>query len=435
MSWISGLALFFILLVLVAVTPKLDNPRVKGGQIFGWGLFWVFSVSLDQVEFPVIRKARGGFRALISSLLVASFVLAFALNNTYKAVLNVNYVTGNELLCPWSRLDQLMNFSVLYIPTGACLWKDMETKHKRYCDISKEQCVVATCQLCMFKEWQKDCKELIDETLCIFNEELFAAHKRVEMKTGRHGCRGKIKDIFGLERPDESGCFDHALVLLRKLNRLFERFSQSELPKYIKSKLIQPGTALLVTERTFPGIWPLFEQAMREDPSLKFSHNYPGGTDRSVFLKKRDRLLVASGMPERYTRLVTDRLHNLLSSGTWEFWMAINSRRMNESKFEIAGLAPFTPISMDHDSIYVLLLITGILTGVSAATFVTTGCLKLVSKFGLSSGSNFWPCKSIRKKRTNRCLAMAIPCEIPSLNIKQLLKALGLHLQRGSTRR
>ena len=373
--------------------PCLDNPRVKGLKMFRWGWFWVFSVSLDQVEFPVVRKATGGFRALISSLLVACFVLAFALNNIYKAVLNVNYVTGNELLCPWSRLDQLMNFSALYIPAGACLWKKMESKHKSDCDISKEQCATAMCVSCMDKEFQEACKEPIDETLCIFNDEIFAAHKRIEMKTRRHGCRGKIRDIFGLERPDDSGCFDPALILLRKYNRLFERFPQSELPMYIKSKLNQPRTALLVTEKTFPGIWQLFEQAMAEDRSLKFSHNYLSGTDSSVFLKKQERLLVASGMSEPYTRLVTDRLHNLLSSGTWEHWKSLSIRRNNESKFELAGLAPFTPISMDHDSIYVLLLITVILTGVSTVTFLVTACLKQISKIKMPSRSKFWPWK------------------------------------------
>ena len=74
-TWVGALGLFFILLSLVTATTKSDKPEVPAGNIMRWGLFWVYSVLLDQVEFPRVRRARVGFRALISSLLVVTFVL------------------------------------------------------------------------------------------------------------------------------------------------------------------------------------------------------------------------------------------------------------------------------------------------------------------------------------------------------------------------
>ena len=122
-----ALGAFLSLLTLIALTLKLDNPGVSGGKILGWDLFSFYGILLDQGEFPVTLQARSGFRGLTTGLLVTSIVLAFVLNNSYRAVLNVNYVTGNELLCPWRRLDQLMNFSVLYVPAGSCLWNRIES--------------------------------------------------------------------------------------------------------------------------------------------------------------------------------------------------------------------------------------------------------------------------------------------------------------------
>ena len=135
-TWVTGLGLFLILITLVTVATKSDIPRADACCIMQWSLFWVYGTLLDQVNFPPFRKARTGFRSVINSLLVTSVVLAFVLNNVYRAILNVNYVTGNELLCPWSRLDQLINFSVLYIPTSACLWKQMEALSS---EMSKEK--------------------------------------------------------------------------------------------------------------------------------------------------------------------------------------------------------------------------------------------------------------------------------------------------------
>ena len=95
---------------------------------------------------------------------------------------------------------------------------------------------------------------------------------------------------------------------------------------YVKYQMMQPGMALLVTEVMFPTIWEKYERAIEEDRSLKFSHNYYSDTDRTVFVKQPPRLHVVAGMPESHTRLVTDRVHSVLSTGTWEFWTSAKIR-------------------------------------------------------------------------------------------------------------
>ena len=347
-------------------------------------------VLLDQVEFSIIRKTRTGlWRVLISSLLVSCLILAFALNYIYKAVLNVNYVTGKELFCPWSRLDQLLNFSALYIPTGACLWDEMEAKFRSGDEKTKEEVAYEMADTCLDSIWQDGCPELIDATLCIFNDELLSSFMR-RQRSGHNSCLHIQPDSLGTEAAENTSCFDPVISLLGKYHEVSQRFPQTELPTYIKTKLIKPQTALLVTEGTFPGIWQKFKQAMVEDQRLKFSHNYLSETDRSVFLKQRERLLVASGMPESHTRLISGRIHAIVASGTWDFWKPIDSRRLNESIFKAAGIAPYAPFSMEHDGIYVLWLILGALLGTSTASFLVAVWFSYISKTELLARLNLW---------------------------------------------
>ena len=102
-------------------------------------------------------------------------------------------------------------------------------------------------------------------------------------------------------------------------------------------------------------------------------------------------------MPESHTRLVTDRIQNLLASGTWELWTCLSIRRMNESRFGGAGLEAFTPLSVKHDGIYVLLLITGVMMGLSVVSFFASFCFILTGQVGLQSRLRVLLMKRIKK--------------------------------------
>ena len=375
-TWVASLGLFIILVTLMTTTVKSDNPTVSGGKVMQWGLFWVYSVLLDQVEFPLIPKVRAGFRAFISFLLVVSLVLSFVINNVYKSVLNINYVTGNELVCPWSRLDQLINFSTLYIPIDACTWKLSESVLSD--ETENIRLVSLITQTCGDNVWREHCREMKVETLCLFHDELVSAFERANQR-GR-SCLDKVGDILEGQAADDTSCFGPRIISLLKYLSMIKLFTLPELENVVKNQMTQIGTALLVTERMFLGIWEKFEKAMEEDSTLKFSHNYLSDSDTTLFFKQRSRLLVASRMPEPYTRLVTDRVHSILTSGTWEYWNSLSSRRMAERKFERRGLPASTPISMNHDSMHVLLLMTGALTAFSIVSFVGSVCLIGVSK-------------------------------------------------------
>ena len=382
--WGAALGLFFVLLVMIALTFKAEDDKVNVCKTIGWGFFWAYSILLDQVDFPVIRKARAGARLLIGSFLVISLVLAFVLNNSYRAVLNVDYITGDELICPRDRLDQLVNLTTLYIPTGACVWKhliELKPHGPLFSGKDVELLTFTTGYFCGASQRWSHCKEPIDGILCTLHEE--KAVTTLQVGTHHENCKRSVDSFLGRtedrKTPGFEHCWDPRLRLLWRLNRIFKYFPLAELETYIKGQVSQPGTALVVNERMFPVVWNKFEKAMQEDRNLKFGHNYFDDSDTTL-VKKRTRLFVASGMPQAHTRLVTGRMHNLLGSGTWEFWISLETQRMKEHRFEKAPLSAVTPISMKHDSVYVLLIITGALGGLSAVSFFTSLGLVWVHK-------------------------------------------------------
>ena len=84
----------------------------------------------------------------------------------------------------------------------------------------------------------------------------------MRLQSRGYNCWIKTEDILGATAiSGDTSCVDPIIASLSKFNTMFERFPLAKLPTYVKTKLAQPGTALLVTERTFPGIWQMFEQA------------------------------------------------------------------------------------------------------------------------------------------------------------------------------
>lgn len=382
-TWAVVPGLLLLLLAVVLMTTKSDNPRVDAGNVMRWGLFWLHSVLLDQVQFPRVRKARAGFRALINSLLLLAFILAFAVNIIYKSVLNVNYVTVNELICPWSRLDQLINFTALYIPTGVYIWNQLEHYHSYEKHEPKHRVALRMMYTCWSNLFQK---EPIDEIFCMYDDEVGSAWTRASLRAyNSESCMDKMPEMLGVKAAEYPMCFDDRTIVLGRFFRLFQHFPMSALDTYVKFQMTQPGTALLVTESTFPAIWETFERAMVGDPSLRFSHNYFSATDRSVFGKRPSRLIVTAGMPESQSRLVTARVHNMLATGTWEMWVSMEICRKKKSNLERETLQAFAPISMNHDGFYVLLLMTGALTALSIVSLLAGICVTAMSKIVLPS--------------------------------------------------
>ena len=148
-----------------------------------------------------------------------------------------------------------------------------------------------------------------------------------------------------------------------------------------------PNTALMTKEAGLGPLWKQFEKAMKEDPALKFSHNLFSPVDTTI-TSRDSRLQIVSGMKPEYTRIVTDRVHSLLSTGILDFWIGFGSWRKKLVKLERHTVPDFAPLTLKHDGIYLLFLLTGILFTLTSVTFAlgrvnaNVLCGKVLLKFG-----------------------------------------------------
>ena len=138
--------------------------------------------------------------------------------------------------------------------------------------------------------------------------------------------------------------------------------------------MLQPRTAMLMTTEALPSIWNEFEKAMTEDRSLKFSHNYYT-EDNSWMLNQRSKLVVSCGLPKA-PNVVARRVNNFLTSGTWDFWVSLDSRK---KKKQSDGYEPrprwtpeFEPLTLSHDGAYMLVLISGSVMTASLMCFLVS---------------------------------------------------------------
>ena len=168
--------------------------------------------------------------------------------------------------------------------------------------------------------------------------------------------------------------------LLWHLNHKFRYFPDDHLPAYIRNELANPKTAFLTTESFLPTAWAMFEEAMRQNRSLKFSHNYFSPQDTTL-RKRESRIVVGSGMPEKYTRVVTDRAHHLQFSGIWKLLLsrAYDNLERANPKLEQAAIPDFVPLTLHHDGVYLLLQVTSALLGVSALAFIVSSGIHCIT--------------------------------------------------------
>ena len=149
-------------------------------------------------------------------------------------------------------------------------------------------------------------------------------------------------------------CKHESIYGLVRYNEMFKYFPEAELPLYATHQMVQPKTAMLITAEAMPEIWTGFESAMRENRKLKFSHNYVTD-DNSFMLNRKARLLIACGLPKTHN-VVSDRVKNLLTSGTWDFWVSLDSwkrKGMIELQMQPRSVPRYGPLTLGHDSVYI----------------------------------------------------------------------------------
>ena len=62
-------------------------------------------------------------------------------------------------------------------------------------------------------------------------------------------------------------------------------------------------------------------------------------------------------MKQEYTRIVTDRAHNLLSTGIWGFWIDFGSWRKELLSSDRFAASETVPLTIKHDGIYFAFLL------------------------------------------------------------------------------
>ena len=355
--WLGTLGFFALAVITIAFVSK-DVKSV------GWNILWLYGVLVDQVQ--AVPRGRIGGRAariLLVQILFLWFLLAYVMSDHYRAVLNVNYITGNELVPKWHRIDQLWNFTAIYITMGPC------TSDAARGSIGQEKLfpwrsLYHACTLTS----KAYCKGPEDEVAC-----LLSAEREDLIWAGQGGlCATYVQYMnqnesqLGRMTPD---CQKERINVLRSLSRRLKYIRLDQLGSTVPTNLSKPKTALIISEAEFGQKWKVFEMAMRKDSRLKFSHNLFSPEDNT--LANRDsRLQLVSGMKDEYTKVVTDRLNSLLTTGVWDFWIHVNTWRQKEGRVDRHhAITDFVPLTLRHDGMHLLFIGVGILWGLSALTF------------------------------------------------------------------
>ena len=214
------------------------------------------------------------------------------------------------------------------------------------------------------------CKRPVDETTCLLRDKLY---KLLTMHSSH--CRILLQNLHKSDA--ELGqtlevCKAESVHSMLKYSRMFKVFPEAELSSYVRHEMLQPRTATLMMAEALPPIWSEFEKAMTEVRGLKFSHNYYM-EDNSWMLNRRSKLVVSCGLPKAQ-KVVARRVNNFLTSGTWDFWVSLDSRKIEKRS---DGNEPrprrtpeFEPLTLSHDSMYILALISGSTTAASLMCFL-----------------------------------------------------------------
>ena len=88
---------------------------------------------------------------------------------------------------------------------------------------------------------------------------------------------------------------------------------------------------------------------MRQNRSLKFSHNY-FSLENTALRKRESRIIVESGMHEKHTRVFTDRAHHLQCSGIYKLLLArvYENLERAEPRLERVAIPDFAPLTLHH---------------------------------------------------------------------------------------
>ena len=378
--WLSaGITFVFALAVIVTVS-KSAGVRSRMTAL-KWSMCWIYGAMLEQVDDPVLptppAETTAGKRKMdVKWVLISVLWLLCLLNNVYRAVLNVNYLTGSDLRTRWQRVEQLstQNFRHIYIVLDEVAWLGKDKVFQ-----GPDVTVIPYRRLSLTCDTDSRFYYIppVSEAACFLQEEINMWQRTKGLDVWNcHQLQSRLEQNATQLGSYLKACKHKKTILFWRLNQKFRYFSEEELHAFIRSNLTRPKTAFLLTEKFMPHVWPEFETAMRENKSLRFSHNYFSPEDTAVE-KQQARIIISSGMPYNYTKVVTDRAHQLLSAGIWKFLISLAYTPWTRGlpRLEPVTVPDFVPLSLRHDGVYLLFHITGSMFGICILTFLVRGGL------------------------------------------------------------
>ena len=107
-------------IVVVCGSMTREGGGSSGWEALKWIVYWIYGASMEQVNEPTLPAAAATMplheiKVNFKRLLLCVIWLVYLLTNLYRAVLNLNYVTGSEPLSPWHRVQQLSTDNFTHI--------------------------------------------------------------------------------------------------------------------------------------------------------------------------------------------------------------------------------------------------------------------------------------------------------------------------------
>ena len=212
--WLGSLGFFALAVIMIATVSNVVEGA-SPAKSAGWSVFWLYGAVIDQIQ-DVPRGQTTTTRLLIARVLSITYLLAYVVTNHYKAALNVNYIAGNELVPLWHRIDQLLNFTVLYVPMGPCTWEIV----REYAMVDQDDEVLSWGKLSSACDVgaKRYCEALEDKASCVLGDErddlVFAGRGYV--------CSSYVQNMQRIQvklKPMPADCQKKRINVLRALNR------------------------------------------------------------------------------------------------------------------------------------------------------------------------------------------------------------------------
>ena len=366
--WIGVISVFIIAGTAIAVAAT-GFGSTRPLDAFTWTVYWIYGAMLEQPDAPVLQKDKANktIERFVAQVLLVILLMACVLNNFYRAVLNVNYISGTQYGTVWTRLDQLQNFT-LYVAHSSCSWSQNDDGQKMISDSIKAGGMKAFDKACT-----AECQTAVEEAFCALWNEMI---RIVWTNQGNEACQSLLANVMETEADWSekerlsllTTCDSKRVKLLFRLQRNLLHFSIDKIDTIITDKLSQAATALITTEEYLPRIWEHFEKVMKTHRRVKFSNNYFSTADTTI-PQDEEWFLVGSAMGRRYTRLVTDRVRTMMSSGVLAFWSSLDRAKQEFERLKFFRLEDFAPLTLRHDGIYLLLRLYGYLMVVCILAF------------------------------------------------------------------